>query len=419
VLVTGDEVLRGVIQERNGRFLARSLEARGIAVERILIVGDAAEAIETGLADLLALRVDLVCTSGGLGPTHDDRTMAAVAAVARRPLRVDPAALEMVLQRTAGLAVRARVSEEVRRALAEKQASLPEGARPLPPPGTAAGCALVVDGALVVVLPGPPWELQAMWEAALAAPELAELVRRAGDPDERVLRLYGVPESELVQALDEIGPAESLRIGICAKWAELELTIRASRDAPAAADALEAALAARFGDALYSRDGRGLEAVVAGALTGAGQTLAVAESCTGGLLGARITALAGASEWFLGGVIAYEDAVKRSLLGVRDETLARHGAVSSECAAEMASGARTAIGSDWALSVTGVAGPGGGTPQKPVGLVFVGLAGPEGVEVREHRFRGDREQVRERSVLMALQQLRIAVRATGAPRPVS
>jgi nicotinamide-nucleotide amidase len=173
-------------------------------------------------------------------------------------------------------------------------------------------------------------------------------------------------------------------------------------------------LVAAFGAGVYSTDGRTVEAVVADALRGRGATLAVAESCTGGLLGGRLTAAAGSSEWFRGGVIAYDDAVKRDLLGVPAEVLARYGAVSAECARAMAEGARRAAGAEWALSVTGIAGPGGGTPEKPVGLVFIGVAGPGVLEAHEHRFRGDRERVRERSVAAALHHLRLALAADVA-----
>ena len=202
-------------------------------------------------------------------------------------------------------------------------------------------------------------------------------------------------------------------MGICARDAELEITVRSAPGDAWAADALEERLRAELGAALYSRDGATLDEVVARLLVAAGQTVAVAESCTGGGLGARLTARPGSSAYVLGGVISYSDPVKRDVLGVDPRLLRRHGAVSAPVAERMAAGARDLVGSDWALSITGIAGPGGGTPEKPVGLVYVGLAGPDGVAAREHRLRGDREAIRQRSVAMALHALRIALEARG------
>ncbi|WP_217915797.1 competence/damage-inducible protein A [Miltoncostaea marina] len=408
VLVTGDEVLRGRIQERNAGLLARSLEARGVTVARVEMVGDDLEAIAAGVGRLAGSGVDLVCVSGGLGPTHDDVSMAAVARATGRRLVVHPAALEMVRRASRAVAV----DPAVARAVQDKQASLPEGSRVLPPPGTAPGCALRHGGVSVVVLPGPPWELAAMWEGALGVPEVAEVLARATARHERVLRLFGVPESRLVGVLEGLGRDAwaRLRVGICARDAELEVTVRARpADEPAAA-ALEELVRAALGDALFAADGTTVDEIVARDLVAAGESVAVAESCTGGGLGARLTALPGSSAYVLGGVIAYSNDLKERLLGVDRGLLERHGAVSAECARAMAEGARARLGSDWALSVTGVAGPGGGTPDKPVGLVHVGLAGPGGVvRLAELRRGGDREAIRARSVTAALHLLRVAL----------
>ncbi len=415
ILVTGNEVLRGVIQERDAGILARSLDGRGVALDRVLVVGDSRAGLRAALAELLGSGVDLVVTTGGLGPTHDDLTMEMVAEATGRAMALDPEALALVLARSAGLRGRVRATDETRRAVAEKQATLPVGARVLPPVGTAAGALVAHDGCLVVVLPGPPWELEEMWEGALETPELGALLARVGASERRVLRLFGVIESEFVQTMADLGPEvrAGAEIGVCAKGVELEVTIRARRADGVAA--VERGLEAAYGAAVYSRDGRTVDAVVAGALRARAESLAVAESCTGGLLGARLTAAAGASDWFRGGVIAYDDAVKRDLLGVPRDLLQRHGAVSAECARAMAEGARGAADADWALSVTGVAGPGGGTARKPVGLVYIGVAGPSGSAAHEHHFRGDRERVRERSVAAALHRLRLALDAE-APR---
>jgi nicotinamide-nucleotide amidase len=377
------------------------------------MVGDGAEAIGGALRRLLAERFDLVCVTGGLGPTHDDLTMEAVAQVTGRPLRLSEEALAMV--RAHSLAVQRR--PDVQRAIQEKQAMLPAGARVLPPPGTAPGCALVHEGTVIVVLPGPPWELARMWEEALPEEPLAGLLAGAEVPDERVLRLWAVPESRLVAELEGWEPEawSRLRVGICARAAELEVTIRARPGDAWAAEALESRIADRLPDALFSRDGRTIDEVVAEGLVAAAQTVAVAESCTGGLLGARLTERPGSSAYVLGGLITYSNETKIRLLGVDPEIIRMHGAVSAECAEAMARGARRALGSDWALSVTGVAGPGGGTDQKPVGLVFIGIAGPDGsVSHVEHRRGGDRATIRERSVVGALHLLRRSLVA-GAP----
>jgi nicotinamide-nucleotide amidase len=382
-------------------------------VDRIEMVGDGLPAIGGALRELLAERFDLVCVTGGLGPTHDDLTMEAVAEVTGRPLRLSEEALAMV--RAHSLAVRR--PPPLPPALPEKQAMRPENAPLLPPPGPAPGCARVHGGTVVVVLPGPPWELARMWEEALPEEPLAGLLARAEVPDERVLRLWAVPESRLVAELEGWEPDawSRLRVGICARAAELEVTVRARPGDAWAADALESRIADRLPDALFSRDGRTIDEVVAGGLIAAGQTVAVAESCTGGLLGARLTERPGSSAYVLGGLITYSNEAKSALLGVDPALIQVHGAVSAECAEAMAAGARRALGSDWALSVTGVAGPGGGTPEKPVGLVFIGIAGPDGsVSHVAQRRGGDRATIRERSVAGALHLLRRSL-AAGAP----
>jgi nicotinamide-nucleotide amidase len=256
------------------------------------------------------------------------------------------------------------------------------------------------------VLPGPPFETERMWAAAVHHPALAELIARAGGPPRLVLRLHGVVESQLVAALDRI-PADVLggaRLGICAKAGEVELTV--ADIAEGGAEELASAIDGAFPGAAFTRTGEHIEAVVADLLLRRGEHLVVAESCTGGLLGSRLTALAGASRWFLGGVISYDNAVKQALLGVPAAVLATDGAVSEPSARAMADGARSRLGADWGLSVTGIAGPDGGTADKPVGTVFLGCAGPAGVWVERHSFRGDRGLIRERSCVYALHLLR-------------
>lgn len=247
-----------------------------------------------------------------------------------------------------------------------------------------------------------------MWDWAAARRPLGDLLARGDRPPRRVLRIFAIPESSFVQAIDRLeeGIADQLSIAVCAQDGELEVTL----DGPT--EALETAsshLRDAFGDRLYSGDGHDIDEGVQSALRAAGQTLAVAESCTGGGLGERITGLPGSSHVFLGGVIAYADSAKASQLDVPSEVLARHGAVSAEVAHAMAEGARSALGADWGLSITGVAGPDGGTVEKPVGLVYIGCAGREGTEVAKHSFRGDRERIRARAAAHALHMLRSAL----------
>ncbi|MEQ8833240.1 MAG: CinA family nicotinamide mononucleotide deamidase-related protein [Miltoncostaeaceae bacterium] len=404
VLVTGDEVLRGRIRDRNGAHLAAWLDDHGVALDRITVMGDDRACIGAAVRAALDDGSALVCLTGGLGPTHDDLTMDAVADALGVPLRLDRTALALVEERSRGI----RAHPAAAAAARTKQATLPEGAQVLPPVGTAAGC-VVRDrgGGVVVVLPGPPWELATMWEAAVVAPgALRDLLEGALAAPERVVRIHRTPESRIVEMLGrpDAPPLGALRLGICARDVELELTMRGD---PARARALTEHLRTGLGEAVYSDDGASVDEIVAGGLAATGQTVSVAESCTGGGLGARLTEGPGASAHFLGGVIAYDNSVKTGVLGVAPKVIEAHGAVSAECAEAMARGVARACGTDWGLSVTGVAGPGGGTPDKPVGLVFIGRAGPGGaVTVEEHRLRGDREMVRRRSVAAALHLLR-------------
>src|SRR4051794_12738730 len=255
-----------------------------------------------------------------------------------------------------------------------------------------------------------------MWEAARGEPPLAGLLARGGGPAERVLRAYAIPESRAIAALRPLDRDawDRLAVGICARDAELEITVRHAPADTWAADALEARLAEGLGAALYSRDGGTVDEAVARALTTAGETVAGAESRPGGGRGARLTARPGSSAYVLGGVISYADEVKRDLLGVGPEVLRAHGAVSAPTAEAMAAGARRLMGSDWGVSVTGIAGPGGGTPEKPVGLVYLGVAGPDGASSSEIRLRGDREAIRRRSVALAMHALRVALEARAA-----
>ncbi len=400
-------MLRGRIHDRNLALIAAALEPRGIRVDEARVVGDGVSAIAEAVTAGISSGAGIVATTGGLGPTDDDLSMDGVAQALGRPLELNTEALELVSARNA----RVRATDAARRAAAVKQSTLPEGALVLPPIGTAPGAALrAPSGSWVVVLPGPPWELAAMLSRALERGPLRELGGEEAPP--RVGRLFGVPESSFVETIRQVDPTvmAEVELGVCARDGELEVTLRGE-----GSDEVLAALRERYGDDLYDIDDRGLDELVARALAQRRETLATAESCTGGLLGARLTSRAGSSEIFRGGVVAYDNDVKRDALGVEAGLIERRGAVSPEVAEAMARGARSAMRADWGLSTTGVAGPGGGTPDKPVGLVYIACAGPDGeAVVEELRLGGTRERIRERSVALSLQLLRRALGGTAA-----
>ncbi len=407
LVVTGTEVLEGRVKDENGALVAASLAAAGVSVDRITVVGDGLDDIESAVAQALQSGADLVVTTGGLGPTHDDRTMEAVARAAGVPLQLDERALEMV--RAAIATVPARASQEIREQGARKQATLPAGAVALPPPGTAPGAVLRAADAVIVVLPGPPWECSASWDAACDVPDVGAVLGADPSAAPLELRLANVVESEFMQAIDRADPEDDgLVVGVCARPGELEVTVRPPG---ATADEFVAFLEREFPGAIFSRDGSTVEQVIGALLVDRGEMLGTAESCTGGIIGGRLTAVPGSSRWYAGGVVSYSNAVKESALGVPAAMIARFGAVSAEVAEAMARGARERIGCTWAIAVTGVAGPGGGTPEKPVGLVYVAVGGPDGVQVRELRLHGDRERIRMRSSTIALHLLRTALRA--------
>jgi nicotinamide-nucleotide amidase len=405
VVVTGSELVRGGRVDENGPFLARELSTRGIEPSRVLVVGDhperLAEAFEEGL------QADLLITSGGLGPTHDDRTVELLARVARRALVID-AALEAEIERVVrGLSERFRRPYDEFAAGVTKQATIPEGAESLGLAGTAPGLVLEVGRTVVVVLPGPPGELQRLWARALETEALERLLEAARRPDHRILRFFGLPESAIAGVVEAAGgETESLDITICAHDLEVQVDLVFPEEGERAAAAVENRLREVHAGALFADDGRPVEAIVLDAARAKGWTLGTAESCTGGLVGGRLTSVPGSSDVFLGAVVAYDDRVKRQLLDVSEELLARHGAVSAEVAAAMAHGCREALGVDLAVSVTGIAGPGGGTEAKPVGLVHLCAAGPEGELAVELHLPGDREAIRRRSAATALHLLR-------------
>jgi nicotinamide-nucleotide amidase len=405
IVLTGSEIVRGQRTDRNGPFLARELLELGLEPHRITLVGDRPEELEAVLQD--ALEADLCVTSGGLGPTHDDRTVELLARVAGRPLVVVPQ-LEREIER-----ISRSFAERMRRPYADfeagvrKQASLPEGAVSVGLAGTAPGVLLEHDGRLVLALPGPPPELQRLWRDALETEPLRHLLARVQAPGRRVLRLFGASESSVARALAEAGgDGNGVEATICVHEFEIQVDLLVQPGAEVRGDELEEALAGALERHLFARDERSVEEIVLALCRARGLSLAVAESCTGGLVSARLTSVPGASDAFVGSVVVYSDNMKREHLGVPEDVLRRHGAVSAETAAAMSRGARERLGADIAISVTGIAGPGGGSAEKPVGRVYIHAQGPDREIARELDIPGDRESIRRRATATALHLVR-------------
>ena len=405
VVVTGSELVRGDRRDLNGPFLAAELLRRGIEPARIVIVGDREDELTGALEE--GLRADLCLTSGGLGPTHDDRTVELVARAAGVGLHVDDD-----LQREIGGISRA-FARRMNRPYVDfepgvrKQATIPEGALSLGLAGTAPGLVLQAGECVVVVLPGPPGELQRLWRDAVDSEPVRRVLARAQPPELRVLRFFGASESAIAKALaDAGGDGNGVEATICARDFEIHVDLYVEPGAEARADELSARLVAPLERFLFSRDERRVEELVLDACLEQGLTLATAESCTGGLVAARLTDVPGSSEVFRGAVVAYADDLKVQELDVDEAVLAAYGAVSAETAAAMAVGVRERLGADVGIAVTGIAGPGGGTPEKPVGLVFLHASGPGVEEALRFEFPGERDWIRRRSAVAALHLVR-------------
>jgi nicotinamide-nucleotide amidase len=412
IVVTGSELVRGERTDLNGPYLAREALRLGLEPSRIAIVGDSAAELEVALRDGLA--ADACFVSGGLGPTHDDRTVEMVAKALGVGLHVDPALEEQIEAVSRAAAVRLQRDYADFAPGVTKQATIPDGALSLGLAGTAPG--LVIphgDGRVAVVLPGPPSELQRLWPRALETDAFRALLAKAQPPGRRVLRFFGVSESAVARALAEAGgDGNGVDVTICARDFEIHVELVVEPGADVRADEIEAAFLPPIERWLYGRDEQPIERRVLELCRGRGWTLGTAESCTGGLVAARLTGIPGSSEVFRGGVVAYANEVKEGELGVPAELLAEHGAVSPEVAAAMAQGARGRLGVDVAVSVTGIAGPGGGTEEKPVGLVYLHAEGPNGGVGREFSFPGDRASIRARSAVGALHLVRRLVSET-------
>ncbi|HTP22525.1 MAG TPA: competence/damage-inducible protein A [Solirubrobacteraceae bacterium] len=413
ILITGTEVLTGIIADRNGPWLSERLLEIGVDAAMIEIVGDRWEDLLAGLRFMADQGMALIITSGGLGPTADDLTAEVVGEFTGREMVLDEALEERIAEILRPLMHRWRdLDPDAIRESNRKQAVIPRGATVLSPVGTAPG--LVVppvsgSGPTVVVLPGPPRELHEMWDMARATD--AFKVAIAGAPSYRrsILRLYGLPESEIantLRAAEEAGvPLKPLEITTCLRRGEIEVATRYEDSDDAAYESLVDFIADRHGDQLFSRDGSTVDSQVASLLSG--RMVAAAESCTGGLMSARLTELPGSSSYFAGGLVVYSNEAKASLAGVDPELIVRFGAVSTEVAEALAMGANSRFDADVGIGITGIAGPDGGTPDKPVGTVCFSVCLRDGARItRRTLLPGNRSDVRDRSTTVAMHLLR-------------
>jgi len=413
VIVTGTEVLTGRVTDRNGPWLAEQLRLLGVDIGHLMVVGDRPEDLRAALNFLAGSGVDLVITSGGLGPTADDLTAAVVGDVQGRPSELDTVLQQRISSIIERLSARLRWNIDADAAATgiRKQAMVPVGADVLEPIGTAPGLVVpVADGRTgppVVVLPGPPRELQGMWPSAVQSELVQQALAGRSELRQSTMRLWGTQEPELAATLRGAeGLLDNLEITTCLRGGELEIVTRYEPAAESSYVGLVDTVRAAHSAALFSVDGSTVDDQVAGLLDGYGWTVATAESCTAGLLAARLTDPPGASVRVLGGVVAYSNEVKSAMVDVPASMLASVGAVSTEVAHALAEGARTRVGADVGVGITGVAGPGGGTPDKPVGLVHLCAVAPNGALARAIRMPGSRADVRQRSVTVAMHMLR-------------
>jgi nicotinamide-nucleotide amidase len=402
IIAVGSELLTPDRVDTNSLFLTSELNKLGIEVTRKGVVGDTRADIREAFSEALS-RADVVIATGGLGPTEDDLTREAVAELLGRKLESNPEVLRTIQERF----------RSIGRQMAEinaRQAMVPEGAQVLENKrGTAPGLWLEADGKIVILLPGPPKEMEAMFARQVAE----RLGKRAGDKRliARELRVAGLPESDVDQRVASIYTKYAdVQTTILASPGEIQIHLRTwSSDARASdkiLDEMVDLITISLGENLFSAQSESLEEVVANALIANKSTISTAESCTGGLLAERLTRTPGSSAYFLGGVVSYSNELKSSWVDVPAEMIQAHGAVSAEVALALADGIRRRTGSTLGVGITGVAGPGGGTPEKPVGLVHIALT--DGGPPREHaiRFPGDRERVRWQASQTALDLVR-------------
>jgi nicotinamide-nucleotide amidase len=422
IVITGTEVLSGRVRDRNGPWLADRLAELGIELAHVTICGDRFEDLEAQLRFMADQGVDLIVTSGGLGPTADDLTLEVVGQFTGRALELD----EGLEQRIAAILERLsrrwrRIDTEAVRVANRKQALVPRGAEVIEPAGTAPGMVVPSgDGGrpAVVVMPGPPRELHEMWPLATRTEAFRAATRGGTTYGTRMLRLFGIPESEIAGTLriaeGQVAGFGDLEITTCLRRGEVEVMMRFEPASEPSADAVGALIAERHRRTLFSTDGSSVDDQVAELLLD--RRVGIAESCSGGLMAARLTERPGASRYVAGGVVAYSDAAKQALLAVDRRVIERHGAVSPAVAEAMADGALSRFRADLGIAITGVAGPGGGTEGKPVGYVCWCVKDARGARLtREVQLPGDRAEIRDRSTTVALHLVRRLLRGEEPP----
>jgi len=408
IVVTGTEVLTGRVQDRNGPWIADRLLELGVELAHITICGDRPRDIEAQLRFLAEEGVDLVVTSGGLGPTADDMTVATVARFCGRELVLDAELENTISEILRRLMARfTGVDFDAVRAANRKQAMIPSGADVIDPVGTAPGV-VVAGKPTIVVLPGPPRELQPMWRAAVQTEAVREAIAGRTRYRQDTVRMFGLAESGLAETLRDaegrIADFARLEITTCLRRGEIEMVTRYELDAADVYAQLMELLRARHGREIFSEDGSRVDDQVAALL--AGRRIATAESCTAGLVVARLTELPGSSSYVAGGVVAYANDAKVELLGVDPALIEAHGAVSEPVAEAMAEGALSRLGADTAVAITGIAGPGGGSDDKPIGTVCFSVKLDGGQPLtRTVRLPGNRADIRDRSTTVAMHLL--------------
>lgn len=412
IVVTGTEVVTARIADANGPWLSEALRGYGFDVTHITLCRDRAPDIRAQLDFLAEQGVDLICTTGGLGPTADDLTAAVVAEFQGRPLQLDEATLASINEIIAGFAARMNWDQEALAEGSRKQAMVPEGAAILGPAGTAPGLVVTPadgrSGPVVIVLPGPPGELQKIWSEAVETDVFRDLAGRTFVFEEQMVRMIAIPESDIAKTLrdfDADNGLGDLEITTCLRKGEMEILISHRPEERGRRDQLVAALRDQYGEAIFSESEETVDQQIVRLLDG--RTLALAESCTGGLLAERLTRMRGASRFFKGSAVTYSNDAKARILSVPEDQLDAYGAVSSEVARSMCEGALAAFDSDFSVSITGIAGPSGGAPEKPVGTVEFHACSRDG---RSRSLGivlpGQRQDVQERAATVALHLVR-------------
>lgn len=402
LVFTGSELLMGYVQNTDAQFLSTELAKLGIEVALHTTVGDDWDAMVRVIGDALE-RSDMVITTGGLGPTTDDITKEVVAHLLGVPMVTDEASLAQIRS-----FFRKRGREMP--AVCERQAVFPAGAQILPNyKGTAPGALLQKDGKVIVILPGPLKEVTAMFRTAVL-PHLAKIPGRGEVLRTRVLKLTGIAEYAVQELIKDLGGQGNPGVGYLAVPGEVQLRVSARHPEAEVAEGMVEELAAKVlnavGEYVFGVDDEQLEKSIARLLIDKGLTISAAESCTAGMLAARLTDIPGSSRYFVGGVVAYSNDIKTGILGVPRETLALHGAVSEQTAVAMAKGVQNLTGSDLGIAVTGIAGPGGATPDKPVGLVYGALTTGDETICRRFQLPGERIGVRVGTVNSALNMVK-------------